>query len=52
MTAFTAAALFVALSTVAGAALHTPTDREGRPVTRTRRSLWGDVRSLFGVSYS
>lgn len=44
-------AALVALATLAGAALHTPVDARGERVCRSKRNLWGDVRSLFGATY-
>jgi len=48
MTALATAAALTALATVAAAAVHTPKDAEGRPMPRSKRTLWGDLRALVG----
>ena len=46
----TALTVLLPTLTVAAAALHTPKDAAGRPLSRTRRSFTGDLLSLVGLS--
>lgn len=48
MTALATAAALTALATVFAAAWNTPRDAEGRPVPRSQRTLWSDLRALVG----
>lgn len=39
-------AVLTVFALVTAAAVHTPKDANGRPVSRSQRTLWGDLRAL------